>query len=179
VKKPLKKYLLEYYRVTINPKLNFNDTILEQLGFKPCQQCHKLKNIKPNQIITNRTMIGFPLYEKVRNSDSIIVELEVLAKKNGVLYLAHEYEDKKTKVYSTDSIYNRLNGEDAGLEEGEIVIGSICIKQAIPGIMESELQKNYGPSSRCNNPEYIVKYLQDVASKDRHIYCDEIIEYLD
>jgi hypothetical protein len=176
IKKPLKPLLIEYFRVTINPELNLNDRILEQLGFKPCQQCHKLKNVMPNQIITNKTMTGFPLYEKVRNSDSIIVELEVVASKNGVLHLAHVYEEKKVKVYSTDFIYSRLNGEDADLEEGEIVIGNIYIRQAISGILESELQKNYGANSRCNNPAYIAKYLQDEASKERHLYCDEIIE---
>lgn len=38
-KKPIKNLLLEYYRVTFNPKLKFQGTLLEELGFIACSSC--------------------------------------------------------------------------------------------------------------------------------------------
>lgn len=48
IKKPLRPLLIQYFRVTINPELNLNDRILEQLGFKPCSQCYKFKITTPS-----------------------------------------------------------------------------------------------------------------------------------
>lgn len=39
-KKPLKKMLVEFYRLKLNPDINFKATLLETLGFKPCRLCH-------------------------------------------------------------------------------------------------------------------------------------------
>lgn len=39
-KKPLKKLLLEYYRVKYNPDLTFEGTLLERLNFKLCSSCN-------------------------------------------------------------------------------------------------------------------------------------------
>jgi len=39
-KKPLKKMLIEYYRLKHNPEIRMEGDILEQLGFKPCAFCH-------------------------------------------------------------------------------------------------------------------------------------------
>lgn len=38
-KKPFKDLLLQYYMVKYNPELQFEGTLLEQLGFKPCSIC--------------------------------------------------------------------------------------------------------------------------------------------
>lgn len=38
-KQPLKKLLIEYYRVLYNPELKFEGHLLEQLGFKRCSNC--------------------------------------------------------------------------------------------------------------------------------------------
>jgi hypothetical protein len=39
-KKPLKKDLIEYYRLKLNPDLEMKGYFLEKLGFKPCGHCH-------------------------------------------------------------------------------------------------------------------------------------------
>ena len=39
-KKPIKDLLIEYYRVKLNPDLQFEGRLLEQLGFRPCGKCH-------------------------------------------------------------------------------------------------------------------------------------------
>jgi len=39
-KKPVMDLLLQYYMVQYNPELDFDGKLLEQLGFKPCIQCH-------------------------------------------------------------------------------------------------------------------------------------------
>ena len=43
-KKPLKRLLLEYYRVKYNPELSFQGKLLEQLNFRPCSSCSGLEN---------------------------------------------------------------------------------------------------------------------------------------
>lgn len=40
IKKPLIRNLKEFYRLKLNPKLNFDRKILEQLGFKQCKICY-------------------------------------------------------------------------------------------------------------------------------------------
>ncbi len=45
-KKPFKDLLLQYYMVKFNPELKFNGLLLEQLGFKICQNCFNLANKK-------------------------------------------------------------------------------------------------------------------------------------
>jgi hypothetical protein len=42
-KEPLFQDLIEYYRVRFNPKLEFSGTLLEQLNFKACFNCHKIR----------------------------------------------------------------------------------------------------------------------------------------
>ena len=39
IKRPIKKLLIEYYRLTLNPDLKLEGNLLNQLGFKPCGQC--------------------------------------------------------------------------------------------------------------------------------------------
>jgi len=39
-KKPLAKNLKVYYRVKFNPKLEFKEDLLSQIGFVPCQECY-------------------------------------------------------------------------------------------------------------------------------------------
>lgn len=39
IKQPIKKLLIEYYRIKLNPKLKIEQKILEQLGFKSCRKC--------------------------------------------------------------------------------------------------------------------------------------------
>lgn len=43
-KKPLKRLLLEYYRVKYNPELSFQGKLLEQLNFRPCFSCSETDN---------------------------------------------------------------------------------------------------------------------------------------
>lgn len=38
-KKPVKDLLIEYFRVKLNPKLEFKGKLLDELGFKPCPYC--------------------------------------------------------------------------------------------------------------------------------------------
>lgn len=40
-KTPIKKLLIEYYRVKLNPKLEFAETFMEALGFRKCGACKK------------------------------------------------------------------------------------------------------------------------------------------
>ncbi len=40
-KVPLRKLLIEYYRVKLNPKLEFAETFMEALGFRKCGTCKK------------------------------------------------------------------------------------------------------------------------------------------
>lgn len=55
-KVPLKKWLIEYYRVKLNPELNFAENILEALGFKKCRCCmeRELENKQNNFYSINR-----------------------------------------------------------------------------------------------------------------------------
>lgn len=39
VVQPLKRYLIEYYKVSANPDLSFSGRLLDQLGFHPCRRC--------------------------------------------------------------------------------------------------------------------------------------------
>lgn len=39
-KKPLKKLLIEYYRLKLNPKIKLEGSLLDQLNFRPCSKCH-------------------------------------------------------------------------------------------------------------------------------------------
>lgn len=41
-KKPLKRMLIEYYRIKHNPEIEMEGQILEQLGFSPCALCHNV-----------------------------------------------------------------------------------------------------------------------------------------
>jgi hypothetical protein len=175
IKKPLKPLLIEYFRVTINPELNLNDRILEQLGFKPCQQCHKLKNVKPNQIISNRTLKGFPLYEAVPNVNAVETYIIVRESKNNKLYFAIETPDGDQLVRSTGTIFDRLT-LDEEFEVGQEVLASIYLRQAIPGLTAKDLDDNYGPDSRNPNKFAIDNYLKEVKGGYNHFYCNEIIE---
>jgi len=38
-KKPVKNYLIEYYRLLYNPSMTFNGTLLDRLGFRKCGHC--------------------------------------------------------------------------------------------------------------------------------------------
>ena len=40
IKRPIEKFLIEYYRITLNPDLKFEGNILDQLGLKSCMHCH-------------------------------------------------------------------------------------------------------------------------------------------
>ena len=40
-KKPLKALLFEYYRIKLNPDINLEGFLLEQLNFKQCAKCHR------------------------------------------------------------------------------------------------------------------------------------------
>lgn len=46
-KRPLKRYLIEYYRMKLNPEIKMEGHFLEQLGFKPCGHCHS-QEYEPN-----------------------------------------------------------------------------------------------------------------------------------
>ena len=39
IKKPLINYLVDYWILKLNPKLDFNENILDQLDFEPCKKC--------------------------------------------------------------------------------------------------------------------------------------------
>lgn len=39
-KKPLKRDLIEYYRLKLNPTIWMEGHLLERIGFKPCEYCH-------------------------------------------------------------------------------------------------------------------------------------------
>lgn len=39
-KRPLRNYLIEYYRLKHNPEINMEGYLLERLGFNPCGHCH-------------------------------------------------------------------------------------------------------------------------------------------
>lgn len=43
IKKPLIQYLIDYWIIKLNPTLNFNKNILEQLDFKSCKRCSSQK----------------------------------------------------------------------------------------------------------------------------------------
>jgi hypothetical protein len=52
-KKPLKRLLIEYYRLTLNPDLKLEGNLLDQLGFKPCGQCYGEYNVIETLTLTN------------------------------------------------------------------------------------------------------------------------------
>jgi hypothetical protein len=49
-KSPLKKFLVEYYRVKLNPDLQFAENLLEALGFNKCGTCKKREVETGNKI---------------------------------------------------------------------------------------------------------------------------------
>jgi len=48
-KKPLKRDLLEYYRLKLNPEIKMEGYLLERLGFRPCSKCHSQKHRLPQK----------------------------------------------------------------------------------------------------------------------------------
>lgn len=53
-KVPLKKLLIEYYRIKFNPDLKFAETFMEVLGFRKCGTCKKRELELLNQTNSNR-----------------------------------------------------------------------------------------------------------------------------
>lgn len=53
-KRPLKDLLIEYYRVKLNPDLQFEGNLLEQLGFRSCKSCQGKLGNKIYQDITSK-----------------------------------------------------------------------------------------------------------------------------
>ena len=53
IKKPLKRLLIEYYRLTLNPDLKLEGNLLDQLGFKPCGQCYDQYNVTETLTLTD------------------------------------------------------------------------------------------------------------------------------
>ena len=54
-KEPIKKDLIQYYKLEYNPDIKMEGKFLQQIGFKPCSRCHKaiyirevLENSSPN-----------------------------------------------------------------------------------------------------------------------------------
>lgn len=45
-KSPLYKYLIEYYKVKLNPELKFENYLLDQIGFRQCRTCYNTDNPK-------------------------------------------------------------------------------------------------------------------------------------
>ncbi len=45
-KQPLKRDLIEYYRRDLNPDIRMSDSILDQLGFKPCGSCSSIHQFR-------------------------------------------------------------------------------------------------------------------------------------
>jgi hypothetical protein len=56
LKNPLISALLHYYRAKLNPDLDFDVDILDQLGFKLCKSCNSKKD-KADDIVYNSTLI--------------------------------------------------------------------------------------------------------------------------
>lgn len=52
-KQPLEKLLREYYRVYINPNLEFKGSLLEKLNLSPCSKCYSENNNKPTSRSAN------------------------------------------------------------------------------------------------------------------------------
>lgn len=48
VKSPLNPLLVTYYKITLNPELNFHENILKQLGFVRCSYCYKESELNNN-----------------------------------------------------------------------------------------------------------------------------------
>lgn len=46
---PLKRYLIEYYKVKLNPHLEFTKRLLAELGFEPCHACHRGTSLRMDQ----------------------------------------------------------------------------------------------------------------------------------
>lgn len=61
-KKPLKKMLIEYYRLKFNPEIKMEGEILEQLGFKPCGICY-------NEYISIEELLGKPVTKENKSED--------------------------------------------------------------------------------------------------------------
>lgn len=53
IKKPLKILLTEYYRLKLNPELKLEGNLLDQLGFRPCQQCYENDQSQETLNLTN------------------------------------------------------------------------------------------------------------------------------
>jgi len=47
---PLKRNLIEYYKLMLNPRLEFGRPLLDQLGFVPCQSCSNRSGISADML---------------------------------------------------------------------------------------------------------------------------------
>tara|TARA_R110000796_G_scaffold190280_1_gene307011 strand:- start:362 stop:589 length:228 start_codon:yes stop_codon:yes gene_type:complete len=67
-------------------------------------------------------------------------------------------------------------GDNNPWKEGETVLASVWLRQAIPDLKPEDLEANYGKSSRNDNSAAIRNYLAEAAGNFNHMYCDEILE---
>jgi hypothetical protein len=120
-----------------------------------------------------RTLKGFPLYEKVPQSPTVLMPITVTSNDQGSLYFV---DDKENLVRCTGQIYDLLMGDNNPWKEGETVLASVWLRQAIPDLTPEDLEANYGKTSRNDNSAAIRNYLAEAAGNFNHMYCDEIIE---
>jgi hypothetical protein len=124
-------------------------------------------------LVKTRSLKGFPLYEKVPKSPTVLMNIKVVSNDQGSLYFV---DDENDLVRSTGVIYDLLMGDNNPWKEGQTVLASVWLRQAIPKISEEDLEKNYGPKSRNPNAAAIRNYLAEADGDYNHMYCDEIIE---
>ncbi len=73
LKDPLISLLLHYYRAKLNPDLDFDVDILDQLGFKLCKSCNSKKD-KADNIVYNSTLIKKDKSKRIKLPSSSVVK---------------------------------------------------------------------------------------------------------
>lgn len=76
LKNPLISALLHYYRAKLNPNLDFDVEILDQLGFKLCKSCNSKKNPADDKV-DNSSLIQKEKSKKVKLPSSGVVKSAV------------------------------------------------------------------------------------------------------
>jgi hypothetical protein len=178
---PLKKYLIEYYRLTHNPNLKINNGLLENIGFNPCQHCEienndKVGSNKTKPIQANTWKIVDENLEFFIKMYSIHYAFSVLEIQNLVDHL-HMGSSYPSKINKEDEFLN-FDLSDYGFYFNANIVwnselvnfwANYLIKRSMPIVIS-----NYSfPISQKNEIEFHLNF----NARNFLSYFDPILDY--
>lgn len=93
-KTPLTLLLREYYRVKYNPELEFEGSLLEQLGFAPCRSCHFIEDLDTFDNASNSLIPDYQEFvpTSYSNSKEISNQATIILFENDYFSVATDYD---------------------------------------------------------------------------------------